>query len=350
MPVQPNVKIIRIDESETTENDNKVKTGNSVNIEQNQKYEQSVDDLNFNHTNLVSKTPLEAKVLFSKSEPIQGQHKLFGNTTTSDEKAEHSVNAKGGEMNCLEASQCLATSLKPSRIDKTSQCSDDLHVSSISDNSNNQIQPDSTTNSNTLDFDFMLNFDDLNDDFIDSNHLNNCNIDQLTEGNNMNKNGESNDMIDFGDNWFEMTFGDAQNDIKPSQMMNDTGKNVLSYEKDSNGDNSMMDTINRLFDEHPVANNGKSSNQYQVDYSRNDPNLCNNMLGRGPHSSQNNYELPSNTMDCHMNSNQNNANFNSINNRVNHYLNDNMVQSDSFADYSFFEDNDFKNSMDFAIY
>ena len=201
---------------------------------------------------------------------------------------------------------------------------------SVLDSSSIKVQPDSTTSSSTLDFDFMLNFDDLHD----AGDVNGNNILKSEQGKptanehgfsdtkmkNQNSN-KSTGMIDFNDIFFEMNFGDIC-----STNTNDDCNNNAKLGRKDNPDNNFLETINQMFEQtYPVD---ETRNNYDSEnlLTKNDQIMFNNSS-----NSNNNPMSAFNTgQQCHFS------------------VNSNSFNVDPFSDY-FMDDSDFKdNSLDFA--
>ncbi|KAI2804929.1 kinase mkl2 MAPK-like protein [Blomia tropicalis] len=151
------------------------------------------------------------------------------------------------------------------------------------DDKANQIQPDSTTNSNCLDLDFILNFDELNDVPIELNENfmtkpdEKMSMDMNFDSKYKNEDGtKQNGMIDFPDNWFDSVFGQTSTEMAVDQMM-ESETNTPTYNA------SFLETINQIFDQNNVScsKSGDFGNDImKSDFTKHDPVLSNGFMGQ----------------------------------------------------------------------
>ena len=218
---------------------------------------------------------------------------------------------------------------------------DSVKSKETNDNSMNQIQPDSTTSSSSLDIDYILNFDDLNDSLGDLQSVLKQNdkmdieeeIDFEIKNKNSDEANKSNSMIDFNENWFDMNFSQST-ELENSNRQNTFANNETIISPDC----SFLESINQIFDQ--TFPNYPTKGSEQFDHSKHDSVLSHNFHGstNGAFITQNNYP----NQQCHFSANYQGNTF-----KYNQNGSNNTFSSDPLSEL--FEDSDFKNSIDFPI-
>lgn len=230
---------------------------------------------------------------------------------------------------------------------------------SVLESSTKHIQPDSTTSSNSLDLDFILNFDDLHDELAE---MADCTVDSKAAGKmaldepmdfevksplNSNYEDRNGGMIDFNDNWFDIAFSNQSpsQTMQPSEMEESSRLLGTLSEAGTGGDSSFLDSINQIFDQsYPGSLATSRGDEFTFDSYRGDPVLASHNASTS--SSANSQSLVGNfpNQPCHFTA----ATYSG--NALKYNLNgaNNGFLADSLGDL-LFEDSDFKSSLDFPI-
>lgn len=257
---------------------------------------QILDNKTLCKSNTTSSVPLKlaSNQAFTKNESKVPTTTDFGNK----DHRNHATSSEKPQINCANSNN-NANVNTCSSMDYCGPNIEENKVDSIptktitAESSSKEVQPDSTTSSNTLDLDFMLNFDDLHDGLTESSGQQQQDI----NGNNIVKNGGENfsteqhkdqfkdknsGLIDFSDNWFEMNFGELRT---PNGDTMDSGQNLLSgFDKlNNNNNNSHLDSslLESLFDQsfsQLQAENGTGDKNSDSLYAKHDPFMSNNLF------------------------------------------------------------------------